>query len=276
MALEMRSTRNKNFRFAAVLSLTTHLFFVASVEGAVFLNKVFWVKSPEPFFYFQTASGARKPTVQVEETQSGKIEIPFPGAGKKSSSVGKRVSVSLPKQNPVEEVKERSGADTIPFSKSQLQIDKKIDKIKRHLNRLNKKAMDEKLKRTVSTESLVPYVSGLEKVPSAARRDLLPGYLKKMRRQIASVWLLTVQAGEVSSGSVTVRYRIRPDGSVFDLQALSFEAGEVFRSACLSAVREASPFEPLPFSFSSWLQDPYLTIELTFFLERSKKKGSIR
>ena len=270
MEPEKKTAGNKNFRFAAVLSLAVHLFFVASVEGAVFLNKVLSINTPEPFFYFQMKPSTQKPAAQIKEGWNGKIKIPFPSLKANAPQADKGASPPLPKKELVQTAHPVPAVDPAPFSKSQIEIDKKLDKIKKKLDALN-----EKPAKAISRQSLVPYVSDLEKVPSEARRDLLPGYLKKMRHKIASVWLLMVQTDAVSSGSVTVQYRVKADGSISDLQALNFGVSEAFREACLSAIQEASPFDPLPFAFSSWLKDQYLTIELTFFLERSKNKSLI-
>src|SRR3989338_3375038 len=250
--------RSKNSRFAAVLSLTAHLFFVASVEGAVLLNRIFSSDSQEPFIYFNLEPVSPKPANRGGEPLIGKIEIPIPG-------------ITPPQaENAAPALWLKESLDTTPFSKSQLQIDRKIEKVREYLEVLSKRSSG-----TESQESLNSYVSDLEKVPSDARRNLLPDYLKQMRAKIASVWLLIVQAQGIDSGSVALRYRIKPDGSIFDPQVLGVQGNEAFREACLSAVREASPFGPLPFAFSKGLRDQYLTIELTFFLERSKKKISI-
>ena len=250
--------RSKNFRFAAVFSLTAHLFFVATVEGAVFLNRIFSSDSQEPFIYFNLEPVSPEPANRSAEGLIGKIEIPITGMTPPQT------------ENSAHALWLKESLDTAPFSKSQLEIDQKIEKVREHLEALSKRSSG-----TESQESLNSYVSDLEKVPSDARRDLLPAYLKQMRAKIASVWLLIVQAQRIDSGSVALRYRIKPDGSVFDLQVLGVQGSKAFQEACLSAVRGASPFDPLPFAFSKGLKDPHLTIELTFFLERSKKKISI-
>ena len=119
-----------------------------------------------------------------------------------------------------------------------------------------------------SRESLIPHVSDLEKVPTDARREALPAYLKDMHAKIASFWLLLIQSQGIESGSAMIRYRVRPDGSVMNLEALGSQGSEPFREVCRLAIREASPFGKLPFRFSKSLENQYLTVELTFYLER--------
>jgi outer membrane biosynthesis protein TonB len=242
---------NKIFLFAFILSFFIHLLSVASLEAAVLLNRVFLSHSKDPYIYFNLVSKY----VSNLRVETQKIQVSIPA---------KKEEV----QAEPTEVDEQVPALEKDFLKSQVNINKKVKKIKKQLNSLARKSKP-------SRESLNSYVSDLEKVPSRARRDLLPAYLKKMKLGIASIWLEQVDRNGIGSGSAVIQYRIDSDGHVSNLKAISKEGSEIFRTACLEAIREASPYGPLPFRFSESLEDQYLTIELAFYLERPKQRSSV-
>ena len=82
-------------------------------------------------------------------------------------------------------------------------------------------------------------------------------YLEGMQRKIGTKWF---RPG-VSPGTTTVVYfRIQRDGTITDADYVTRSGNSTFDRAALSAVRSASPLNPLPFAYSG----TYLGVHLTF------------
>jgi TonB family protein len=82
-------------------------------------------------------------------------------------------------------------------------------------------------------------------------------YLQSMNRKIGAVWTRP----QVTPGTATIVYfRIQRDGKIVDAIIETPSGNGTFDRAALSAVRSASPLNPLPFGYSG----PFLGVRLTF------------
>lgn len=82
-------------------------------------------------------------------------------------------------------------------------------------------------------------------------------YLEGMQRKIGANWFRpTVPPGT----AVIIYYRIQRDGKITDADVHTRSGNSTFDRAALSAVRSASPLNPLPFAYSG----TYLGVHLTF------------
>jgi TonB family protein len=82
-------------------------------------------------------------------------------------------------------------------------------------------------------------------------------YIQGMHRKIGSNWFRP----QVTPGAtVIVYFRILRDGTITDARVESPSGNGTFDRAALSAVRSASPLNPLPFTYSG----TYLGVHLTF------------
>jgi periplasmic protein TonB len=82
-------------------------------------------------------------------------------------------------------------------------------------------------------------------------------YIQGMHRKIGSNWFRP----QVSAGAtVIVYFRILRDGTITDAKVHTASGNGTFDRAALSAVRSASPLNPLPFAYSG----TYLGVHLTF------------
>ena len=82
-------------------------------------------------------------------------------------------------------------------------------------------------------------------------------YLEGLQRKIGTKWF---RPG-VAPGTTTVIYfRIQRDGTITESDYVSRSGNSTFDRAALSAVRSASPLNPLPFAYSG----TYLGVHLTF------------
>jgi TonB family protein len=82
-------------------------------------------------------------------------------------------------------------------------------------------------------------------------------YLEGMQRKIGTKWF---RPG-VNPGTTTIIYfRIQRDGTISDADYVTKSGNPTFDRAALSAVRSASPLNPLPFAYSG----TYLGVHLTF------------
>ena len=82
-------------------------------------------------------------------------------------------------------------------------------------------------------------------------------YLEGMQRKIGASWYRpTVAPGTTA----VVYYRILRDGTITDAKVVTASGNGTFDRAALSAVRSASPLNPLPFAYSG----TYLGVHLTF------------
>lgn len=82
-------------------------------------------------------------------------------------------------------------------------------------------------------------------------------YIQGMHRKIGSNWFRPQVAG---GATVIVYFRILRDGTITDAKVETPSGNSTFDRAALSAVRSASPLNPLPFAYSG----NYLGVHLTF------------
>ena len=264
------------YKFAVVASIALHLCFVTIVEAAVWLGKVV---NPHLQDQLITLRAIRRESAarSRQRLQAEKIDPGTPSANDnlkrgasqnslKTSEINrsKLQKGSLPRQN-----SNSLDASFRNFRSVQGHLDKRIQKVNRNLTSLI--TQESKL---TPVESVVSHVSDLEKVPIEVRKNLLPAYLKQMRSKIAQNWSQVIEPFRFESGIATVQYRIASDGTIEDLQVLSARGGEMFHSACLLSVRNASPFGRLPFEFEKSEEKQYLTVALTFYL-RTADQGTL-
>ena len=82
-------------------------------------------------------------------------------------------------------------------------------------------------------------------------------YLESMQRKIGTFWYRP----SVPPGTACIiYYRIQRDGTVADAKVVTPSGNGTFDRAALSAVRSASPLNPLPFAYSG----TFLGVHLTF------------
>lgn len=258
------------YRNAVALSVAAHLFFVTTVDAAVFLGKAFVPHFDRPILTIQTIHRDRisNPTQQVLVR---KINKPSREETFYKHAV-RQVSGSMP-QKDSSTVQPKPIKNHPPFESAlrhfhhlQAKLDQRIQKFKDDLMNLTAQQPESK-----SNEWLMSQISDLEKVPSEMRRDLFPEYLKKMRARIALTWLEKINMRHFESEVATVHYRVMQDGTVSELKPAVSKGDELFVESCLSAVEEASPFGMLPFDLKASEKEKYLSVTLTFHL---RKQGS--
>ena len=82
-------------------------------------------------------------------------------------------------------------------------------------------------------------------------------YLEGMQRKIGSNWF---RPAVPPGTAVIIYYRIQRDGKITDAEIQTRSGNSTFDRAALSAVRSASPLNPLPYAYSG----SYLGVHLTF------------
>ncbi len=82
-------------------------------------------------------------------------------------------------------------------------------------------------------------------------------YIQGMHRKIGGNWFRPQAA---AGATVIVYYRVLRDGTITDARVETASGNSTFDRAALSAVRSASPLNPLPFAYSG----TYLGVHLTF------------
>lgn len=82
-------------------------------------------------------------------------------------------------------------------------------------------------------------------------------YIQGMHRKIGNAWFRPPSARDVT---VVIAFRILRDGTIQDAQVVTPSGNSTFDRAALSAVRSASPLNPLPFAYSG----NYLGVQMTF------------
>jgi len=82
-------------------------------------------------------------------------------------------------------------------------------------------------------------------------------YIQGMHRKVGSGWFRPQVAG---GATVIIYFRILRDGKITDAKVETSSGNGTFDRAALSAVRSASPLNPLPFAYSG----TYLGVHLTF------------
>lgn len=82
-------------------------------------------------------------------------------------------------------------------------------------------------------------------------------YLEAMQRRISSNWFRPQIGGDLA---VVIYFRIQRDGTITDVKPEVPSGNGTFDRQALSAVRSASPLNPLPFAYNG----TYLGVHLTF------------
>ena len=82
-------------------------------------------------------------------------------------------------------------------------------------------------------------------------------YIQGMHRKIGSNWFRPQTA---AGGTTIIYFRILRDGTITDAKVETPSGNNTFDRAALSAVRSASPLNPLPYAYSG----TYLGVHLTF------------
>jgi periplasmic protein TonB len=80
-------------------------------------------------------------------------------------------------------------------------------------------------------------------------------YLQGMHRRIGNNWIRPT----VSGATVVIFFRIRRDGTIVESRIATPSGNPTFDRAALSAIRSASPLNPLPFAYSGNELGIYLT-----------------
>jgi TonB family protein len=80
-------------------------------------------------------------------------------------------------------------------------------------------------------------------------------YLQGMHRRIGSNWIRP----SVTGATAVIFFRIRRDGTIVESRVATPSGNPTFDRAALSAVRSASPLNPLPFAYSGTELGIYLT-----------------
>jgi len=262
------------YRTAIVLSVAVHLFFVTSLEAAVFLGKTFIPPVHEPLVTIkairhQSSEPVRNHSMVLKkenrEYKKGSLEKKMDFGSRQTSQILKQTELKAKPQRAKNLSLQNSMFQS--FQNFQTQLDQRIQKFQNDLKTLA--AQKQELE---SSNLLTSEVSDLNKVPTEIRKDLIPEYLQKMRFRIAREWLQQVRALSLESGDATVYYRIAQDGTVSGLSWKSSETDELFLNSCLKAVETAGPFGSLPFQFDVAEKDKYLTIGLTFYLRKQNQK----
>ncbi len=103
-----------------------------------------------------------------------------------------------------------------------------------------------------------------------ATRHFFGEYLVKMKQAVERQWvslLVTKYTGIVSSEAV-IDFKIQPDGRVTDMMVRSVEGDNYFSVVCVSSIRDAQPFERIPYEEIPGLPENYmdkpLNIRFTF------------
>ena len=118
----------------------------------------------------------------------------------------------------------------------------KINKFKSHQNLLNERIQSIKKeivkKQVQMLQSVSSSVYDADKIPVGMRKSVLPDYLKRMRSQITSRWLLMLQSVKCRSCSSIVEYRIDQTGKISGLKLLSASGDKNFDDVCMKSVME--------------------------------------
>jgi outer membrane biosynthesis protein TonB len=103
----------------------------------------------------------------------------------------------------------------------------------------------------------------------ATRYDIIVPYLRSMREAIFKAWypVVSMQAGPMPDSRVVVEFKIKPDGSIIDLEISSLQGSTSFGDICAAAVQKASPFDPIPLEFPPYLKNKFFHIKFTFYYD---------
>ncbi|MBI4358691.1 MAG: hypothetical protein HY584_05260 [Candidatus Omnitrophica bacterium] len=269
-----------SFRFAVVSSVVIHLLCVTVVEAAVMISKVIAPERP-PVITIQTSLPVMSSlklghrSIDSEDVS----EVASVASLPRNDVIARRPEADEAISNSHSDLRNSPLEDGFPktqsrgvldqklknFQEAQTVVDKRIQKFKNNLTVLSTPK-----DQTSPPNALISYVSDLEKVPGSAKKDLLPIYLKKMRSKIAQHWYRRIHTLGPGSQAATIRYRVMASGALSEVEIHSFDGSRPFAEACLAAVSESSPLDPLPFHFEPWVQKKYLSITLTFYFRKTR------
>ncbi len=76
-------------------------------------------------------------------------------------------------------------------------------------------------------------------------------YLAHLKQKIGSIWEYPVEAKEKHlQGELTLRFSLRPDGSLVDVKILEFSRHPVINQDTVRTIYAAAPFKPFPKEFT--------------------------
>lgn len=103
-----------------------------------------------------------------------------------------------------------------------------------------------------------------------ATRHFFGEYLLKIKQSVEAQWLsrLVSQYTSVTRAQAVIDFKIQPDGRVTDVDVSSFEGDLFFALLCLSSIRDAQPFDTIPFDEIPGLPEDFrnkpINIRFTF------------
>jgi TonB family protein len=91
-------------------------------------------------------------------------------------------------------------------------------------------------------------------------------YDKKIIKTIQTRWYALIdKLGLRIKGTVRVAFDLRSDGTVGNLQVTAKSADERFDAACIQAITESAPFDPLPDKLHKLVGDEPRKADFTFY-----------
>jgi TonB family protein len=91
-------------------------------------------------------------------------------------------------------------------------------------------------------------------------------YDKKIFKTIQTRWYALIdKLGLRTKGTVLVAFDLRNDGTVENLQVTTKLTDERFAAACIQAIRESAPFDPLPENLHKLVGDKPRKADFTFY-----------
>ncbi len=239
---------NDIYKTAFFLSLAIHIFFITGAEAALILSKK---DNPNPSFVFI----ASLPVIQPKSfTSSVELKKELISDAKSENPVQPKLNRKIKEPAVIQNMRE--------FKSQQSRLSKRINSIKKEIVE----------KQVELLQSVNSSVYDLEKIPIEMRKSVLPDYLKQMRSKISAVWLLLLDSVQCESCTSVVEYRVDRNGKISGLALLHSSGNQSFDAACLKAVTQSNPLPALPFHFKQEIKEEYLTVSLTFYLERKKPK----
>ncbi len=242
-----RGKENQIYKTALLLSVAVHVFFVTGAEAALILSKK--IALPPTFVYVSTSAALES-------------KVLSPPSKLKSEAIPPQPVISAPKPKRHSNVPKQVDPKIETFKKEQNELKQRVSSIKKEIIK----------KQVQLLQSVSSIVYDIDKIPSEMRASVLPNYLKQMRAQISTHWLLLLETVSCKSCSAIVEYRIDSNGKIFDLKLLHSSRNKAFDRACMKAITQASPLPPLPFQFKEEIKAEYLTVSLTFYYETDKPK----
>lgn len=187
-----------------------------------------------------------KPQPRVEESKT----IPAPPAEKGEGKAGIEILTSkeaLPRELPPQQ--------EIPSQKEMPEQKEQVASIPQDILRIP--LFDDRLSNARSLGNVTF---------TAKKHDVAP-YIIKMKNKIEKYWappVIFTYYG-LTSGETVVQFKIMPDGSVQDVSVIKEKGDESLKKSSIQAIKDASPFEPIPSKVLADEKDKYLGITFTFY-----------